>query len=1081
MAQKHIQLYDDSVIKLSIKQGIEADRFHPEVEGVTSTDYNITSTLPGAFTMGELAYTRDTNRVFVGNFTSEKEFLYGSDITSENDTQIIQQTPGGTLVGNKYLGYVDSKPPYNNDDRISTPLSLDKETTFNINGIEKTENGVLTENSKFRSYEFTLSNGDGIYIPTEDHKWNRQSYYNEKYDAYDGDYMYDVYRNALILFDHNIKPSAADATAANTKNPRRPSLITPIETDNKDKSTKTVYNHTLDMYGDGYVCLYNVIPDGDTLTFNAKDFSNTTGIATNGNYTQNIISVQKVYARAMEYGLDSNTFQISSGKNHTEDRIKLQTTQTFERINLPESLDETNKKYLILPNNLGLDGNVCINFDKFNVSTSDTKSYRLKFTYDNTELENYQDCKHLTAEFVDDSILPRYTLNLGLGLESGDGDSKVFFDSDNTSATIKLAGTSLSGDGALTDNPFNLPTTESGALFTSNLVTNVAGNIRSENRYPEAYAEAASKIIAHYDNENTKLNYLVQSTPIVKGVAEEEESSDVIKFKVTPVVYNAHRDEVKSAAGMASGITTVGIHEKNVEISITKTTEILNGYEQTITVNMPPFNMENLQNLWYYCKNGNTENVRPDIYDKGTGALYINHPINGAVSYYEPITPGYSSYIVTEKNDTEKDNVIKSVKFTEGENGLVASLECFVTGENPSEITLDNITKIYSPIDGTIYTSIDQLADIFGVDENNTVVIKEFKTDDLWLNEYYRFEITTDSDKVLINIPVKKYVTEINEVVDEESGLTIYTHNNKKIDRVIFYDAVTTTSSTTYTSRIYDNNNLAEITGLITTDNIFITKKTEGKLVSATCTYMMDVVYANGEKEQYDFITGIPTAGELISTPVETKTQTSDEDDAIEYRYGGSESEIIKVKETYIQTAFIDKGYGVNDEYDITNLFDYTYLYYDKDGKCLSGKSELPGDSNYDPAYNEEKWLEERRIDIMKQFPILPSHVSSVLLECKTETADSTLSLKHVGNGNKNAYGIITDKKFKISNLTLPSSLTNNESETWNKDKELLNITGNTTSYIEVPVSIDIDGNKHFSFKIDYSGSILISLAAYRV
>ena len=295
MAQKHIQLYDDSVIKLSIKQGIEADRFRPEVEGAASTDYNITSTLPGAFTMGELAYTRDTNRVFVGNFTSEKEFLYGSDITSETDAQIIQQTPGGTLVGNKYLGYVDSKPPYNNDDRISAPLSLDKETTFNINGIEKTENGVLTENSKFRSYEFTLSNGDGIYIPTEDHKWNRQSYYNEKYDAYDGDYMYDVYRNALILFDHNIKPSTADATAADTKNPRRPSLITPIETDNKDESTKTVYNHTLDMYGDGYVCLYNVIPDGDTLTFNAKDFSNTTGIATNGNYTQNIISVQKVY------------------------------------------------------------------------------------------------------------------------------------------------------------------------------------------------------------------------------------------------------------------------------------------------------------------------------------------------------------------------------------------------------------------------------------------------------------------------------------------------------------------------------------------------------------------------------------------------------------------------------------------------------------------------------------------------------------------------------------------------------------------------------------------------------------------
>ena len=277
MAQKHIQIYDDSVLKLSIKQGLESDRTQPENTDITLSDYKIASTLPGAFTMGELAYTRDTNRVFVGNFTSEKEFLYGSDTAFENSSQIIQQTVGGTLVGNKYLGYVDSKPPY--DEQNSAPLSLEDE--------------ILPESSKFRSYEHKLPSGEVLAPITEDHKWNRQSYYNKKYDAYDGDYMYDVYRNALILFDHNIKRDTSETIESNpdTKNQRRPSPIIPVKTD-KGGTTEAVYNHTLDMYGDGYVCLYNIIPDGDTLTFKTKEFSNINGSAVVGYYTQNIISVQ---------------------------------------------------------------------------------------------------------------------------------------------------------------------------------------------------------------------------------------------------------------------------------------------------------------------------------------------------------------------------------------------------------------------------------------------------------------------------------------------------------------------------------------------------------------------------------------------------------------------------------------------------------------------------------------------------------------------------------------------------------------------------------------------------------------------
>jgi hypothetical protein len=48
--------------------------------------------------MGELAFTRDTARVFAGNFTN---------LEFKEDSEAVT---GGSLVGNKYLGIIDSKP-----------------------------------------------------------------------------------------------------------------------------------------------------------------------------------------------------------------------------------------------------------------------------------------------------------------------------------------------------------------------------------------------------------------------------------------------------------------------------------------------------------------------------------------------------------------------------------------------------------------------------------------------------------------------------------------------------------------------------------------------------------------------------------------------------------------------------------------------------------------------------------------------------------------------------------------------------------------------------------------------------------
>lgn len=81
----YLQIFDDNVVKFSIKQGNENDRWPLtgdysvvssnstttilKYDGTSTTTSESTKTLPGSFTVAELACTRDTNRVFVGNFS----------------------------------------------------------------------------------------------------------------------------------------------------------------------------------------------------------------------------------------------------------------------------------------------------------------------------------------------------------------------------------------------------------------------------------------------------------------------------------------------------------------------------------------------------------------------------------------------------------------------------------------------------------------------------------------------------------------------------------------------------------------------------------------------------------------------------------------------------------------------------------------------------------------------------------------------------------------------------------------------------------------------------------------------------
>lgn len=339
MSHKEIRLYDDSVIKLTVKQGLESERFPASnisengsaifnSDPINILNFTDVTSISGSFVSGELAYTRDTNRLFVGNI-SEK--LNGDQ----------QQTLGGTISGNKYLGYIDSRKNYTESDN-GTPYALSG------------TNGLLLESSPYRSYNFTNVENNEI-KQTEDKKWQRLSFYNEKYDAYDGDIMYDIYRNALILFDHNIKPE--DGTTAGTATiggKRKTPLMARFSDEDVDNiSAKSIVKqYTSDMYGDGYVLLYNVVPDGDTLTFAPRSFDEN-GIYNNkdeaaANYSQNIIKINKVPSPAIIDALDPDLFGFSetgSGK------ITIKTNNLPGNNDIEFDIQEPDKSYILVNQN----------------------------------------------------------------------------------------------------------------------------------------------------------------------------------------------------------------------------------------------------------------------------------------------------------------------------------------------------------------------------------------------------------------------------------------------------------------------------------------------------------------------------------------------------------------------------------------------------------------------------------------------------------------------------------------------------------------------------------------------------------
>ena len=258
MASKFIKIYNDTVLKQTILQGYETQRTNPNL---------------GKISMGELAFTRDTGRVFVGNFSSDVE-----DKELPLDTRAIT---GGILTGNKYIGLIDSKPlgHWSTTGSNGTfPLNYSSDNTDN--SCNETEKGLFLSGSRFRPYK-TDSNGN--VIKDENGKpvykrggdgWDKSADYIQEYGVYSGDFAFDIFNNALIIFDKNIKPGE-DINRTWDTNKNKEIFL---NSKNEDITATTIRRTKIEdhpnsktseypIYGKGYVMMRILEPDGITINY----------------------------------------------------------------------------------------------------------------------------------------------------------------------------------------------------------------------------------------------------------------------------------------------------------------------------------------------------------------------------------------------------------------------------------------------------------------------------------------------------------------------------------------------------------------------------------------------------------------------------------------------------------------------------------------------------------------------------------------------------------------------------------------------------------------------------------------------
>lgn len=524
MASNSIKVYNDTVLKQSILQGFQTQR----------TNENL-----GRFTMGELAFTRDTGRLFVGNYTNASKPL---------DSSYVK---GGILSGNKYLGMIDSKPLIHFSASGSTgwkPLSYFENTQDENVG---TEYALFGENSKYRKDD---ANG-----------WNKEATYIDKYGVYSGDYVYDIYENALIIFDKNITTNASEQPLrkiVKSSNGKVEEIYLDkssgeeISIQNQTRRTP-LYNITEEpnlnerpIYGDGYVVMRLLEPDGKTIGYKDRTFKysdanyNEDGspLPNDNNWSHNLLEVKEVPASTLKASFNERQFHVVNDK------------MTLNPV-LP-NITELSGNKLTLPSTVQFKNSISLKFNGTQVSNNSYKSDKILALYGSNGSYEVKLCEQ---------FIPSYTIKLNDGLiNTQTGESIIVLSqeaSDNNELSIgftKKVDTSLTSSIGYS-NPFDLDT-PSQYYYVGTGHYNDGGCLIKAEQYDITTYNAAITHLNKFDTKNNSALVMVKNPlPICWNTPTESlktsTSSAILEFVCAPDVfcikktYTTDEEEPKQQTG----------------------------------------------------------------------------------------------------------------------------------------------------------------------------------------------------------------------------------------------------------------------------------------------------------------------------------------------------------------------------------------------------------------------------------------------------------------------------------------------------------------------------------------------------
>lgn len=657
MASNSIKIYNDTVLKQSVLQGYQVQR----------TNQNL-----GKFTMGELAFTRDTGRLFVGNYTTN---------TSKEDSKPVS---GGMLVGNKYLGFIDSKPLIHFSSSGSTgwkPLSYQVDTTDELTNT--TEHALFGENSRFRQDD---SNG-----------WNKKAQFIEKYGVYSGDFTFDIYNNALILFDKNITTKQSEQPirkfTVGENNVKTETFYDktnnqiPLE---KQKRRTPLYdnsqsgNSQYPIYGDGYVVMRIVQPDGQTLTFKDRTFKQDgesqdgKPLTSDSNWSHNFMTIKHVPATILQ-----SSFSDQFILNDTQSKLKLNPVLT--------GIQYLNSNSLILPHKVAFGATETVQNQETkynctwlnfhypqNIQTAQPTDKIIALT------ENGENSYHAT---IAQQYKPSYIVKLKDGLYNPITNQRQLTITTEASSRGELAlGFVANEENKInyqTSNPFNI-ITQSSYYYSGTAIYDASGSLTAIEKYDDVYADNAKDFINKFDtNYNAGLNLLKQPVAICWNVPQKLQTDERttftnLDFLISPYLFCIKKEYTScdySSENLenvdkfkfdtcVSGNNTISSSQQASRISIIDGFSFnINDqqyYENKIVNNSNRTIQSCIQNTDFVITNDAIDETQVEVYINQDGYQVYNYIPNNPITFY--IKDGV--FYIRNKVDNSY-NIYEGVQITE--------------------------------------------------------------------------------------------------------------------------------------------------------------------------------------------------------------------------------------------------------------------------------------------------------------------------------------------------------------------------------------------------------------------------------